>query len=122
MSTKEPLHSPKLHSGRSAPWAKPASPRNFEIWYHYATGYNPALNQSINETLAKKGALSEADLEQIYDNYIAASRAGERIDSVGSRVLDEIKQVMATIDAAAGSATTYSKAPQSRQRKARASQ
>ena len=34
---------------------------------------------------------------------------GERIDSVGERVLDEIKQVMTTIDAAAGSATSYSK-------------
>jgi diguanylate cyclase len=88
---------------------QPASPRNFEIWYHYATGYNPALNRSLNETLTKKGALSEDDLEQIHDNYIAASRAGERIDSVGSRVLEEIKQVIATIDAATGSATTYSK-------------
>jgi diguanylate cyclase len=87
----------------------PASPRNFEIWYHYATGYNQALNQSINETLAKNGALNEADLDQVYNTYIAASRMGERIDSVGVRVLDEIKQVMATIDAAAGSATSYSR-------------
>jgi diguanylate cyclase len=86
-----------------------ASPRNFEIWYHYATGYNQPLNKSINEALAKKGALDEADLQQIYDTYIAVSRMGERIDSVGTRVLDEIKQVMATIDAAAGSATNYSK-------------
>ena len=35
--------------------AQAASPRNFEIWYHYATGYNPALNHSINETLEQKG-------------------------------------------------------------------
>jgi diguanylate cyclase len=87
---------------------QPASPRNFEIWYHYATGYNQSLNQSINEALAKKGVLSEGDLDQIYDTYVAASRMGERIDSVGDRVLDEIKQVMAMIDAAAGSATSYS--------------
>jgi diguanylate cyclase len=33
---------------------QPATPRNFEIWYHYATGYNQPLNQSINEALAKK--------------------------------------------------------------------
>jgi diguanylate cyclase len=85
-----------------------ASPRNFEIWYNYATGYNQALNQSINEALAKKGAISEADLEQIYDTYIAVSRFGDRMDSVNVRVLDEIKQVITTIDAAAGSATTYS--------------
>ncbi len=88
---------------------QPASPRNFEIWYHYATGYNQSLNQAINEALAKKARSSDADLEQIYDTYFAVSRMGERIDSVGTRVLDEIKQVMATIDAAAGSATSYSK-------------
>jgi diguanylate cyclase len=88
---------------------QPASPRNFEIWYHYATGYNQPLNQSVNEALAKKGALGEADLEQIYDTYIAVSRVGDRLDSVNTRVLGEIKQVIATIDAAAGSATSYSK-------------
>jgi diguanylate cyclase len=86
-----------------------ATPRNFEIWYNYATGYNQPLNQSINEALAEKGALSEADLEQIYDTYIAVSRLGDRMDSVNVRVLDEIKQVISTIDAAAGSATSYSK-------------
>jgi len=88
--------------------SQPALPRNFEIWYNYATGYNPALNHSINQTLEQKGTLSEADLDQIYDTYIATSRIGDRIDSVGSRVLDEIKQVLATIDVAAGSATSYS--------------
>jgi diguanylate cyclase len=86
-----------------------ASPRNFEIWYHYATGYNQPLNQLINETLAKNGTLSETDLEQIHDTYLSDSRFGERIDTVGTRVLDEIKHVMTTIDAAAGSATSYSK-------------
>ena len=102
------MHSPRSRWVKFARWARSASPRNFEIWYHYATGYNQPLNQAINEALAKKGALSEADLEQIYDTYIAASRMGERIDTVNTRVLDEIKQVMATIDAAAGSATSYS--------------
>ena len=78
-----------------------ASPRNFEIWYHYATGYNQALNQSINDLLAGKATLSEADLERIYETFIATNRFGERADAVGTRVLDEIKHVIATIDAAA---------------------
>jgi diguanylate cyclase len=87
----------------------PASPRNFEIWYHYATGYNTALNQAINAALQKKGALSEADLEDIYNTHIAANRATERIDSFNARALDEIKQVLDMIDAAADTATDYSK-------------
>ena len=31
-----------------------ATPRNYEIWYAYATGYQPSLNQKINETLQAK--------------------------------------------------------------------
>ncbi len=85
-----------------------ASPRNFEIWYHYATGYNPALNQSINETLTKNGTLNSENLDQIYDSHLAANRAGDRIDTANLRVLDEIKQVLGMIEAAAGSATSYS--------------
>jgi len=88
--------------------SQPASPRNFEIWYNYATGYNAALNRAINQTLEQKGTLSEADLDQIYETHINTNRIGERIDSVGARVLDEIKQVLGMIDAAAGSATSYS--------------
>ena len=54
---------------------QPATPRNYEVWYAYATGYNPSLNQTINETLARNGTLTEADLEQIYDTYISPSRS-----------------------------------------------
>ncbi len=88
--------------------SQPASPRNYEIWYNYATGYNTALNSAVNQALQQKGALSDADLDEIYDTHINTARIGDRIDSVGSRVLDEIKQVLAMIDAAAGSATSYS--------------
>jgi diguanylate cyclase len=88
--------------------SQPATPRIFEIWYNYATGYNPTLNQTINETLAQKGAISEADLNQLYDSFIAVARVGDRIENVGSRVLDEIKQVLDMIDSASGSANTYS--------------
>ena len=48
-----------------------AIPRNYEIWYLYATGYNAPLNKIINETLAHNGKLTEADLEQIYDTYLS---------------------------------------------------
>ena len=86
----------------------PALPRNFELWYQYATGYNPDLNKSINDTLAQNGTLSEADVDKIYSTFLSANRASERIDTVGSRVIDEIKQVLDMLDAASGSATSYS--------------
>lgn len=87
---------------------QPASPRNYEIWYAYATGYNPSLNQTANEKLAQNGTLSEADMQQIYESYLSPTRIGERIENVGSRVKDEIEQVMAMVDAAVGTASSYS--------------
>jgi diguanylate cyclase len=84
-----------------------ASPRNYEVWYTYATGYNPQLNQTINEILERTGAISEADLDQIYYTHFSPSRLTQRLDQVGSQVKDEIEQVMAMIEAAAGSATSY---------------
>jgi len=87
---------------------QPAYPRNYEIWYTYATGYNTALNQNINEALARNGTLSAADIDQIYDAHLSATRLTDRIDNVGAKVVDEIDQIMAMIDAASGSATTYS--------------
>jgi diguanylate cyclase len=87
---------------------QPAIPRNYEIWYTYATGHSPSLNQTINETLAQAGALSDADLEQVYATYISPTRLTDKIGTVGTRVMDEINQVMTMMDAAAGSASSYS--------------
>ena len=81
-----------------------ATPRNYEIWYLYATGYNPSLNQTINETLARNGTLTDEDLEKVYADFISPTRITDKIDTVGSRVVDEINQVMAMMDAAVGTA------------------
>ncbi len=85
-----------------------ASPRHYELWYTYATGYNPSLNQVINEALARNGNLTEAEVEQIYAAYLSPTRLTDRIDRVNSQVMDEIEQVMTMIESAVGSATSYS--------------
>jgi diguanylate cyclase len=85
----------------------PAEPRIFEIWYHYATGYNPALNKLINAKLERTGALTVADLDEVYNTYFTPTRVTDRIEEVNAKVVDEIGQVMAMVDAAVGSTTSY---------------
>jgi diguanylate cyclase len=85
-----------------------ATPRNYEVWYNYATGYNPSLNEMINEMLARSGTLSDSDMEQVHETYFSPARVTERIDKVSARVQDEIDQVMAMVDAAVGEASTHS--------------
>ena len=84
-----------------------AVPRNYEIWYVYATGYNASLNKIINETLARNGRLSESDLEQIYETYLSHIKTSDRIDKVGARVIGEIDDVMTLITDALGMSQSY---------------
>jgi len=84
-----------------------AVPRNYEVWYVYATGYNPPLNKIINETLARHGKLTEADLEQIYETYLSQIKTTDRIDKVGARVIGEIDDVMTLISDALGMSASY---------------
>jgi len=85
-----------------------AIPRNYEIWYVYATGYNSALNKIINETQARNGQLTEADLEQIYETYLSQTKMTERIDKVGARAIGEINDMMRLVSDALGMSANYS--------------
>src|SRR6195256_4023345 len=94
-----------------------AVPRNYEIWYVYATGYNAPLNKIINETLARNGKLTEADLEQIYETYLSQIKTSDRIDKVGARVIGEIDDMMMLISDALGMSASYDASLDSASRK-----
>jgi diguanylate cyclase len=81
-----------------------ATPRNYEIWYAYATGHYPSLNLIVNDMLARRIALAGDTLDQIGARFISPSGIKERIDSVGTRVAHEIQQVVASLDSTMGTA------------------
>ncbi|RAI44947.1 GGDEF domain-containing protein [Rhodoplanes roseus] len=82
-----------------------AAPRNYEIWYHYATGYNAPLNAAINDKLAKRGTLSTDEIDQLHGQFFAPTRLGEQIETIGGKVAGKIEQVIAVLDTALGSAS-----------------
>jgi diguanylate cyclase len=86
----------------------PAIPRNFELWFTYATGHIPELNQAINEALSRAKGLPDAELDALYDRFFGSRRVQDKIDEVGTRLVDEIGQVVAMVEAATGSASSYS--------------
>jgi diguanylate cyclase len=85
-----------------------AHPRNFEVWYTYATGHNPGLNKAINELLAHGDALADAEIGRLYDKHLSPARFSDHIDQVGGKIMGEIEQVMSMVDAAIGSTASYS--------------
>ena len=49
-----------------------ATPRNYEIWYAYASGYHPALNQQVNAIISKPRARSSPTLRPRADLWKAS--------------------------------------------------
>jgi diguanylate cyclase len=86
-----------------------ASPHNYELWFTYFSGHNPALNNAINALLNSHQIITKAQHEELYLRYFAAAEIGERIDEVGTQIAGEIEQVMQMIEASIGNANDYSK-------------
>src|SRR5262245_42790823 len=94
--------------GQMRALVQPAYPRNYEVWYTYATGHNPSLSQSITVPLTRSGGTrSAADIDQIYDTYLSPARLTDRLDNVGSQIVNEIDRLMRMIDSARGSTSQY---------------
>jgi diguanylate cyclase len=49
----------------------PANPRTYEIWYAYATGHYPTLNHAVDDLLARRGAVSDATLDQLGNQLVS---------------------------------------------------
>lgn len=84
-----------------------AAPLSYEVWYHYATGYNPSLNQAINEQIAAGGAFSHEDLERLHTRFFSPTRINDRLGSIGAKVMDKIDQIMSALDSAVGSTSKH---------------
>ena len=78
-----------------------ATPRSYEVWYTYATGYDTALNRSVNETLARNGTVTDADLVEIYANHMSSARLTDAIGAAGGGVARELDQALALVGASA---------------------
>jgi diguanylate cyclase len=87
---------------------QPANPRNFEVWYHYASGHHPTVNQLINDIIETSGKLSQTDVDGIYDKYFSPVRQADRVDNAAATFMAQIEKVMSMIDQASGAATQHS--------------
>ncbi|WP_068316436.1 GGDEF domain-containing protein [Polycladidibacter hongkongensis] len=76
----------------------PAFPRNYELWYSYASGFNLSLNRSINKVLSRDGSISSDEVERIYNRFLSPNRLGERIDEVGEKIAKEVRQLAHNLD------------------------
>jgi diguanylate cyclase len=76
----------------------PATPRQYEVWYAYATGDYPSLTETLNQLLARSAMTAETAVEQIGNQFVSPSDIKERIDSIGTRMANAIGRVLSALD------------------------
>jgi diguanylate cyclase len=85
-----------------------AFPPNYEIWFSYAAGFNPALNRRINEILRAGDQVDQAALEAIREEFFGAGSFEERVDAVGGELSGKVTEIMQLLNEAAGQTSGYS--------------
>jgi len=90
----------------------PPYPQFYELLYTYATGVNPSLNQRVNQIFRDGTATTEL-AERLYNEFLKAQDANERISSVSERMANRIEAVHDAIDTAMATANAYSSTLQS---------
>lgn len=85
----------------------PPYPQFYELLYTYATGVNPNLNARINE-IFREGDPTVDLAERLYNEFLKARDANERISGVSERMFQRIEKVHEAIDSAMTTANSYS--------------
>ncbi len=85
----------------------PPYPQFYELLYTYATGVNPALNARIN-SIFREGDPSVDISERLYNEFLRAQDASERVSTVSERMSHRIESMHTAIDSAITNANSYS--------------
>lgn len=85
----------------------PPYPQFYELLYTYATGINPALNARIN-AIFRDGSAGRDTAERLYNEFLRAQDANERISDVSQRMSHRIDAIHDAIDTAMTTAGAYS--------------
>lgn len=83
------------------------TPRNFEIWYQYASGEFAALNEEIDRRIAGGEPITEQVASELQSKFLSPGGSAENVEVLSTQISAEIEQAMAFIGAAAGSTSAY---------------
>jgi len=85
----------------------PAYPRNYELWYIYAAGFNRELNKAVNDALKRLGHLPEDLTERFYDEFLSPVRLSDRVGEVSAQVSKELDAIIGMLDRSGSSCERY---------------
>ena len=85
-----------------------AGPEGYELWFNYASGIKPDLNQKIKSLLSENSRISQEQLDQLYKTYIISEDIGGRMEEISSQVSVELNDIMELVGSSLANTESYS--------------
>ena len=93
--------------GMMAKHEVPPTPRNFTIWYTYASGTNPDLKAAIDTLVQRRESFDAGQNETLYERYFGYAEEGEAVEAAGNDIQQSIREVMEMLHSATDGAQNY---------------
>lgn len=85
-----------------------AAPDGYELWFNYASGAKPELNQSIKSILAEQPRVTQDQLDKIYAAHFHNEPVDERMEEISSKVSVELSEIMDMVGSSLANTENYS--------------
>lgn len=85
-----------------------ACPDGYELWYNYASGLKPELNNQIKSLLSEQPRINQEQLDELYSTHFNASEVDDRMEEISSQVALELSEVMEMVGSSLQNTESYS--------------
>lgn len=87
----------------------PPTPDNFELFYAYAAGDNPAISRIIGDMIAGRRPFTPAVLADLRHRFFSDVRTEEAFDEAGTGIAQTLNAVLDTLEAAGRDTKAYNR-------------
>ena len=85
------------------------TPENFELFYSYAAGENPAVGRIISEMITARRPFTPTTLQQLRERAFPSDKTDRAMDKVGDDVTVQLEEIIAKLHLASTQAFDYSR-------------
>ncbi len=85
-----------------------ATPEDYELWFNFATGSKPDLNNQIKELLQQNPRIPQDKLEELYNFHFLNDDVGERVEEISTQVSSELTDIMEMVGSSLANTESYS--------------
>ncbi|GJM02591.1 MAG: GGDEF domain-containing protein [Rhodomicrobium sp.] len=85
-----------------------ATPDGYELWFNFASGMKPELNERIKTLLSDNPRITQEQLDDIYAQYFLGGEVDQRMEEISNQVSVELNDIIDMVGNSLANTESYS--------------